>query len=607
MIIQRLLLPKKDICEEIEMYYRIVDSACVTDSVVVHAGGTLSLDTYFNAFSIGKWVKYTCIDNLKLSLELSGEVEIKGYHSIGFKDEGISDDMTEAEVAPLLHARVEETEISILKVTNGDRVNYEVSFEKLYEEGILYITVENKSDKDITLFSGAYETDIREASLRDIRLALGICTFKREEFLKKNVSIVLDSIINNVGSLLHGNVEVFVSDNGQTLPVDLFESDMVHIFPNANMGGAGGFTRTMIEALLRNQASDFSHIILMDDDIVLSPDVLERTYLFLRMIDEEHKDMMVGGEMFSLDKRYLQYEAGAKWSGTKVSFFNRYFDMRTAEAVAANEESNPINYSGWWYSVIPTSIINENNLPMPLFIHYDDMEYGSRNEGNGTILINGIAVWHPQGRNKAPVRMIYYDIRNMMIGMSALPHRATSGEVVNMLMNRVIGAVIRYNYEEAEVCFEALEDFYKGPEWFMELDPLKKHDELTRYNFKYVSPEDAGVNLNKLRNKMYKSGGKLVFLWGLLLWLLPSVRPLKVAGLDDIGLPFGAKKVFHYDADKKQGHMSVKSYGRAWKDFIRYIKVVRMIRANHDEMMDRWEAYKMELTSIGFWEKYLGI
>ena len=185
MIIQRLLLPKKDICEEIEMYYRIVDSACVTDSVVVHAGGILSLDTYFNAFSIGKWVKYTCIDNLKLSLELSGEVEIKGYHSIGFKDEGISDDMTEAEVAPLLHARVEETEISILKVTNGDRVNYEVSFEKLYEEGILYITVENKSDKDITLFSGAYETDIMEASLRDIRLALGICTFKREEFLKK--------------------------------------------------------------------------------------------------------------------------------------------------------------------------------------------------------------------------------------------------------------------------------------------------------------------------------------------------------------------------------------------------------------------------------------
>ena len=38
-------------------------------------------------------------------------------------------------------------------------------------------------------------------------------------------------------------------------------------------------------------------------------------------------------------------------------------------------------------------------LPIPAFIHFDDIEYGVRHSDKGVILINGICVWHPQAPN----------------------------------------------------------------------------------------------------------------------------------------------------------------------------------------------------------------
>ncbi|MCR4675345.1 MAG: hypothetical protein K5675_10055, partial [Lachnospiraceae bacterium] len=44
------------------------------------------LDTYFNAFSIGKWKKYTVVDDVALQINVSGECEIQAYHCVGTAD-----------------------------------------------------------------------------------------------------------------------------------------------------------------------------------------------------------------------------------------------------------------------------------------------------------------------------------------------------------------------------------------------------------------------------------------------------------------------------------------------------------------------------------------
>lgn len=608
MIIQKLIGPTKTECSDVEMFFRVMDGEAQAKidgmPVSILPGEVFSLETYFNSFSVGKWKKYTKLKNLSLVLCVQGEIVVRAFHAIGQVDqEKMGDDWKTDSFYEGIHVTRRELPCEVTKKKLADSYEYTVGFSELPCEGIIYVTLESSDGAE--LLSGAYCTEIDQGEITPVELALGICTFQREDFLKKNVNLIIRQIIENKQSPLHGHVEVYISDNGQSLAEDTFKNKKVHLFPNKNAGGAGGFTRTMIEALFREKETAFTHMILMDDDIILSADVVERTYHFLQMLNTESKKKMVGGEMFMLDKRYRQFEAGARWNGTQVKFYNKMWDMRRRDCVSANEVINPINYSGWWYSVIPTEIITEQNLPVPMFIHYDDMEYGVRNEDNGTILLNGICVWHPQSVNKAPTRMTYYDVRNMMIGMCDRSDRATSGEMIRHITNRVIGGVIRYRYEDAEICFEAVRDFYRGPSYFMTLDPLKKHAELVKYNYTYEDPSAYNIDLSKLRKNVYRRGNKIVFLWGLLLWLLPSTHSLKVSGLEDIGLPFGARKMFHYDEDKKQGYMTQKSYRRAWRDFIEYCKLMHMIWKKHDQMMDMWAAAKKEYISLPFWEKYL--
>lgn len=621
MVIQKLLFPKNEICADTEMFFRDASDAWVSrdedEFLNIPRGNTISLETYFNAFSAAKWKRYTTISDVSLSFRYAGEIEVRAHHSWGWKDEPeIYDAYNDDMLYRCIHSDRKEIDADISFETKRKRGRYPVMenvctvrFPDLPARGIFYVTITAKSDA--VLYGGAYETEKGEKEARPARLSLGICTFRREEFVKKNVGLVLKNIIKNPRSPLYGNCEVYISDNGQTLPADTFSNANVHLFPNKNLGGAGGFTRTMIEALFYRKNDDasknFTHIILMDDDIVLSTDVLERTYLFLRHIKNKYKNAMLGGSMFTLDKRYIQFEAGATWKGIEVQFYNKMWDLRRRDTVSANEELNPLNYSGWWYNVIPTSVITKDNLPLPLFIHYDDIEYGKRNaaRGNETILLNGICVWHPQGANKAPVRMTYYDVRNMLISMSKLPDRSSAFDIIRHLTNRVIGGVIRYRYEDAEICYEALDDFYKGADYFMSLDTLKRHAELEAFNLRYETPEEAGIDRSKKKEHTYHHFEKLVFLWGLFLWLLPPVRELKIAEMKDIGLPFGARKVFHYDDQKDIGVMTEHSYARAWKDFVKYCETVLTIGKHHEEMMDDWADKKAILTSLAFWEKYL--
>lgn len=636
MIIQKLIGPTKDVCTEWGMYFRKVDGTgddvisypyddgdimfnklvngvnepqedVETFPLTIKPGEILSLETYFNSFSVGKWKKYTKLSNLSLKLVTTGKISVKAYHAIGNVDRANMPAEFPDEETMYSFLYTTRQEIPCAVEQNQENVTT-VTFPELADEGIYYVTLTPaETEQEVLLLSGAYTTDVQPEEANPVELALGICTFQREEFLQKNVNLVLDKVINNSDSPLCNHVEVYISDNGQTVPQDTFVSDKVHLFPNKNAGGAGGFTRTMIEALFHREKSPFTHMILMDDDIILSADVLERTYHFLQFVDEAHHDMMVGGEMFMLNLRYKQFEAGARWRGTEVKFYNKMWDLRRQECVAANESENPINYSGWWYSVIPTSIITKDNLPIPLFIHYDDMEYGVRNEANGTILLNGICVWHPQGINKAATRMTYYDIRNMLIGMAGSKECASAGEVIHHLSNRIVGAVDRYRYQDAEICYEAVNDFYKGPEFFMKLDPLEKHAELARYNYKYEDLSAYGLTEEQVEEKGFHNHYVAWTIWAIIRWILPCTRDLKVAGLRDSGIAFGARRVFHYDEEKRKGYMTEKSYARGWKDFVDYCKMVKKIKGNHEVMMKEWAEAKKEFTSLRYWEKYLGL
>ena len=436
-----------------------------------------------------------------------------------------------------------------------------------------------------------------------MNLALCICTFKREEFVTRNVNQVIDGIINNKKSVMKDNVEVFVSDNGQTLPADTFKCDKVHLYPNRNVGGAGGFTRDMIEAVLYRKNNNLSHVILMDDDIVLDAEVLERNFLFLKFLRPYYSKAMIGGELFELDRRYLQFEAGAAYRQVVIQSFNQLWDMRNPDAVAANEVENPMNFNGWWYCCIPVSYVREDNLPLPVFIHRDDVEYGMRNEENGTILLNGLSVWHPQGPGKAAVAMNYYDVRNDLICMCDKKDAPTAYEVMNHITRGVIGNMLRYRYQVIDCIFYALRDYYKGPKYFMSLDPIDNHKELAKFNYDFTEPE--GIDLSKMKDEKAKDLPNDIYIKSALCWLLPSRNYTRICSLEDVGLAYRAKHVYLYDENRKAGFMTTKSYKEAFRIFKDYIKIMLLIALKHERVTKQWAKRKKEYTSLSYWEKYL--
>ncbi|RAZ20198.1 glycosyltransferase family 2 protein, partial [Klebsiella oxytoca] len=59
-------------------------------------------------------------------------------------------------------------------------------------------------------------------------------------------------------------------------------------------------------------------------------------------------------------------------------------------------------------------LVRKDNLPLPIFIRGDDLEYGLRNMKT-LILMNGICVWHEPFENKYSSFLAYYVIRNRLI------------------------------------------------------------------------------------------------------------------------------------------------------------------------------------------------
>lgn len=151
----------------------------------------------------------------------------------------------------------------------------------------------------------------------------------------------------------------------------------------------------------------------MDDDIVLDCRVLERTKILLSLLKPEFYQSMLGGALLSLECKNIQVENGGFYDKCKhINYGN--LNLNVIESIILNNSKCNVNHNGWFYCCIPTSFINERNLPLPIFIHYDDIEYGLRDKFE-FLLMNGICVWHPSTIGKDPLWMHYYNTRNQMI------------------------------------------------------------------------------------------------------------------------------------------------------------------------------------------------
>lgn len=603
MILQNVVLPTQKDEKTQKLYYRVSGGrgkVSIGGTMVFAGRRRVVFDTYMNCFSVAKWYRYAGLREISLEVALRGTFLLKLIHIYRKRDGTIVRD-----------------EQAAVRAESGEKKTFSLacSFAQAPRCGILAFSAENLGEEG-ELYAAAYTS--AQPPRRPVKIGIGICTYRREEYIKANVERLKKAFLENESSPLFENLQVFISDNAGTLAAKDVCARGVHLFRNKNTGGSGGFTRTMIEVNAANDAgAGFTHILLMDDDVSFETESIYRTYSMLRMLREEYRNRFVGGAMFRIERPWLQYASGERWRKAdglwEYETFNLDRDMRKLFHVLDNEQPVPGNYQGWWYCAVPMTVCRKDNLSLPLFIKVDDIEYSMRNKAE-IILLNGVNVWHESFETKYSSANEYYSVRNYLIAATLLRGGIRGEDAAKYVRRNFVRYLYNYKYDEAELTLLAVKDFLRGPEFLRETDFEKKNKEIMAKNRKMIPAEEFPVKFDKqlyercmaapVRRARLKKLFALVTLNGL---LLPSRKIVSFSpwGAWSYTQTFRAEYFVAYEPTTKKGFVLRRSLRRFLRCIFMFFRTARLFRKQYGRVSALWKEQYRELIDEESWLKIL--
>lgn len=238
-----------------------------------------------------------------------------------------------------------------------------------------------------------------------------------------------------------------------------------------NLGGAGGFTRGLFDATA-GDPENHSDVLLMDDDVLLEPEIIVRLTAFAANTREP---TIVGGQMLNL-LHPAHLHISAEYADPELLQVGMPVPgaLREAYLLGIDERQLPINqerrvdteYNGWWSCLIPAEIVRRIGYPLPLFFQWDDIEYGYRARAHGypTVALPGAGVWHADfGWKDWDEWHRYFNMRNGLI-TAALHTDFSVKRITRRLAQLLSQYVIGMQYGLSATLLQAMEDFLDGPE-----------------------------------------------------------------------------------------------------------------------------------------------
>jgi GT2 family glycosyltransferase len=594
--LQNIILPNLDICSEEELFLR-VNSKCMLNYqqniVELRKGGIIKFDTYFNALSVQKWKNYTDVKNISINLHLKGAFQVKLWNINYFSESAIlvSQNIIDADTL---------SEVSAFE--NIDIHQY---------KGLLYLEIEALENN--SFFKDGYiHTDINNFQKSNLKIAVVMCTYKRETYVHKNVKLLENHFIKQRNFV--NKFEFFIIDNGRTLTS--FNNPKIHLVSNKNAGGSGGYTRGILEVLKRK--NEFSHIIFMDDDVVIAPEVFERIYNFQVVANDNR--LCIGGSMLKLDTKHIQHENGAIWDDAIIRL-KPDLDLRTVKNILFNEIEEHISYNGWWLFCFPTKNINDFSLPYPFFIRGDDIEWPLRLKLK-IVTLNGICVWHESFENKFSPIPNYYSKKNEIILSLLYSDNFGKIDVIKQILRFSLKEAFCYRYKNAQLILKAFNDLLQGPEHLKSINPEEKNLEIRNMGEKLMKNYELPFlndkyekSLNQVENTIHR-GIRFITLNG---HLLPSFLFHKDNKPTDNGYKvvsmqkyrpvnvFRARKVLYYNLVNQEGFAVRFSRIEFFKVFIKTILLSLKMFFKFSNLRKSYRETLPELTNRTFWENYLEI
>ena len=522
------------------------------------ADGSLSFDTYFNIFACALWKKYTTAEGFVLRVFCRGAGKLRV--------------VADGKVICSAEARIGE---NVMPFDPGEAQA---------------VWLEAGAGADVQ--GGEFIAE--EADLRDVDIALDICTYRREEYVRRNIDLIRKEIWENPESPLNGHLAVYISDNAATLG----DIPGARVFINRNVGGSGGFARGLMEIIDDSRAT---HTVFMDDDVTLMPESLERLYAFLRAVRDKYATVPVGGAMLRLDRPCIQHESLAIWHGLLSESLGTELDLSARENVIKNLHQQSADYSAWWFSCVPVSLAREKGLPLPIFVRMDDVEYGMR-LGIPPMALPGVCVWHEPFERKHSAGTEYYHARNSLI-VNAL--RTPQVPVARLLGRLIAGTLMRYRYVHAEMILSGVYDFLKGPGYLMNLDPQKCNGSLKKLEI--MPAEDLDLAALEASDAMRDTrGSKIISMLTLNGAILPARgRAWVHAHINPVRAYFRKAEAINVIADTGLAFTVKRDNRRGLNLALRALKTLGRLRREWAVISEKWRAAEDEMVSREFWRKYL--
>lgn len=612
------------------MYYRAVDDAGEPVALPYDEGKQalpiaqpVDFMTYFGSCTWAKWQRYAALEQLVLRLRISGapcEVELTGI--------GPADD------APTVLARFRTDRVADVPrlvqrqdaLSPDSAATYDIAFPATAKPVVAFRL---RPLGEAWLHSASYLTQVAEERLNPVRIALATTTFRKEGFILPNIELVRREVLASDEPIADG-FHMFVVDNGRTLDAEgiMAQGEGVTVIPNANVGGAGGFARGMMAALDADGSDEpFTHVLLMDDDVVVSPESFKRTYNLLRLAQGRYAEAFVNGAMLTIEQPNRKTEDVARVlpTGSYRGWCDPFLPMDEPQQLAATEATDvevKNAYGAWWYSCIPMAVVREKGLPLPLFVRCDDVEYGVRAQGT-YMTLNGICVWHEGFHDRfRPSVDCYQYVRNFLIA-NAMDDCASEGAFLQRIQRNMRIYLRLMYYDAVELFLDGIEDYLKGPSFLEQADGEKLMKDNGARNEQLVPLGELDVKTMAKAKVIpaYLDADQAASPW-LKLWLtLPYDRHLLPDALlrdepvavlyneQDHLMPasMGTRTLVAMDRHGEHGAVRRMDKERYRVIRRRWRQVMADYRSQGASVKAEWKAAMPRLTSREFWEEHLGI
>ncbi|WP_203336861.1 glycosyltransferase [Nocardioides limicola] len=422
-------------------------------SIRIEAGESLSFGSYFNAFAASYWRRWTVVTEVDLAVTIRGRgAKVSVFRSMA---NGRSQ-----QVAGAVNAEDLTTH------------SFRLTLKPFTDGGWYWYDVVAPDDSAVVVETAEWTAQVPADLDTPGTVTIGITTMNRPDFCAKllaslgdhpELALVLDRVL--------------VMEQGKDLVVDSDHFDAalealgkkLRIITQGNLGGSGGFARAQYEAL---KADESTYCLMLDDDVECEPEGIVRAATFGDLC---RRPTIVGGHMFSIYHKTQLHSFGERvapyrfWWGSAPNVIPGWdLTSRNLRSTRWMHMRVDVDYNGWFMCLIPLEVLRTIGLSLPVFIKWDDSEYGLRAKEAGypTVTLPGAAVWHVPwtDKNDALDWQAYFHVRNRFIAALLHSQYPRGGRMLLESFNHQVKHLVSMQYSTAALRHRALQDVLAGPE-----------------------------------------------------------------------------------------------------------------------------------------------